>query len=401
MPASPTSKTLLSQFTPCAVVDRSKLAHNIARLNTALAPFDVDLRPHVKTTKSPDISRQLIDGHSGAITVSTLAEAEYFFSQGFSDILYAVGIAPGKLPRVAALLERGADLKVILDSAVMADQLADWGDRHRCAVPVLLEVNSDDHRAGIDPGDAELIDAATRLAQSNGADFRGVMTHAGGSYHCTSPEQIAAMAKQERDAIVQCVDELSAAGIPCPIVSVGSTPTALFATNLDGVTEVRAGVYPFFDLVMAGLGCCSVDNVALSVLTTVIGHKPRLNTVITDAGGLALSKDRGTSNQAIDCQYGLVCEAASGQLIDNVVVASVNQEHGLISTRDESPIDFAAFPIGSQLRILPNHSCMTAAAYSEYIVVDGKNPDVTDIWPRCGGWQRIGQDRGFSARKSP
>ena len=185
---------------------------------------------------------------------------------------------------------------------------------------------------------------------------------------------------------MQCADEIRAAGVECPIVSVGSTPTALFATDLSGVTEVRAGVYPFFDLVQAGLGCCEPEDIALSVLTTVIGHKPRLNTILTDAGGLALSKDRGTSSQAIDWKYGVVCEAGSGEIIDGLVVQSVNQEHGLLATTDGSPLDFDRYPIGTQLRILPNHACMTAAAYSEYVVVDGSAPVIADKWPRCGGW---------------
>ncbi|MEM6513137.1 MAG: alanine racemase [Pseudomonadota bacterium] len=388
MLATQHNSSLLNQFTPCAVVDRSKLSRNIARLNAALAPFPVDLRPHVKTTKSPALSRLLTEGHSGAITVSTLAEAEYFIAAGFTDILYAVGISPGKLPQVAALLERGAAIKVILDSAVMAELVADWGEQHQRRIPVLIEINADDHRAGIDPGDAELIETATRLHQSPGTEFMGVMTHAGASYACKRVADIRAMAQRERDATVQCADEIRAAGIECRIVSVGSTPTALFATDLAGVTEVRAGVYPFFDLVMAGLGCCEADDIALSVLTTVIGHKPRLNTLITDAGGLALSKDRGTAEQATDCKYGLICEAATGRRIDKLRVASVNQEHGLVSTADGSPLDMSRFPIGSLLRVLPNHACMTAAAYSDYIVVDGENPNVVDTWPRCGGWQQ-------------
>ena len=383
-------RDLRSEFTPCAVVDRTKLANNIARLNASLARFDVDLRPHVKTAKSVDITRLLTAGHSGAITVSTLTEAEYFADAGFTDILYAVGIVPGKLPRVAALLDRGIDLKVVLDGPATARLVADWGTAHQQTIPVMIEINSDDHRAGIDPGDPELVETASILHASDGTAFVGVMTHAGASYDCDTVEQIQAMAQQERDAAVQCANEIRKAGVDCPKVSVGSTPTALFATDLDGVTEVRAGVYPFFDLVQAGLGCCERSDIALSVLTSVIGHKPRLNTLLTDAGGLALSKDRGTSSQAVDQKYGLVCDAATGEIIDNLVVQSVNQEHGMLSTIDGSPLDFERYPVGTQLRVLPNHSCMTAAAYTEYVVVNGASPLVTDTWPRCGGWEPVG-----------
>ena len=79
----------------------------------------------------------------------------------------------------------------------------------------------------------------------------GVMTHAGSSYELDTPEALAALAEQERAGCVRAAERLRAAGLPCPVVSVGSTPTALSAAHLDGVTEVRAGVYVFFDLVMA------------------------------------------------------------------------------------------------------------------------------------------------------
>lgn len=386
MPDSTDPRTLADCFTPCAVVDREKLEANIVRMNARLADFEVDLRPHVKTSKSVEIAKRLTAGHSGAITVSTLTEAEHFADAAFTDILYAVGIVPSKLPRVAGLLARGVNLQVVMDSAETARLVAEWGRRNNRRIPALLEINSDDHRAGLDPDDPEILAAATILHTAEGTIFRGVMTHAGASYDCDSVEAIRQLARQERNAAVAAADAIRAEGIPCDIVSVGSTPTALFATCLDGVTEVRAGVYAFFDLFQAGLGCCRPEDIALSVLTSIIGHKQSLNTVLTDAGGLALSKDRGTANQSVDRKYGLVCAADTGEIIENLLVASVNQEHGILSTADGSPLPFDRLPIGSQLRILPNHACMTAAAYDRYAVVDGIGPRVVGHWPRCGGW---------------
>jgi D-serine deaminase-like pyridoxal phosphate-dependent protein len=99
------------------------------------------------------------------------------------------------------------------------------------------------------------------------------MTHAGSSYDLNTPQALEAMAEQERSLCVLAATRLRAASLPCPVVSVGSTPTALSATQLEGVTEVRAGVYVMFDLVMANVGVCSPDHIALSILTTVIGHQ--------------------------------------------------------------------------------------------------------------------------------
>jgi D-serine deaminase-like pyridoxal phosphate-dependent protein len=194
-----------------------------------------------------------------------------------------------------------------------------------------------------------------------------------------------AIAAQERDRCVRAAQRLREAGLPCPIVSVGSTPTALSAQHLGGVTEVRAGVYVLFDLFMAGVGVCTVDDVALSVLTTVIGHQPEKGWVIVDAGWMAMSRDRGTQQQHVDQGYGLVC-GIDGVPLDDYLMTAANQEHGIIERRDRVPdpdVD-SRFPIGTLLRILPNHACATGAQYSQYNVVaaDGS----LQAWPRFSGW---------------
>jgi D-serine deaminase-like pyridoxal phosphate-dependent protein len=165
---------------------------------------------------------------------------------------------------------------------------------------------------------------------------------------------------------------------------VGSTPTALFARDLTGVTEVRAGVHMLMDLVMAGIGVCEVDDIAISVLATVTGHQEEKGWVITDAGWMALSRDRGTATQAMDQGYGLVCDER-GQVIDGVVVRAANQEHGILAARPgAAPLAAAQFPLGRRLRILPNHACATAAQFGVYHVVTSEG--VVAEWPRFGGW---------------
>jgi D-serine deaminase-like pyridoxal phosphate-dependent protein len=210
------------------------------------------------------------------------------------------------------------------------------------------------------------------------------MTHAGDSYNCGGIEEIRAMAERERAAVIACAKALDAAALPCDIVSVGSTPTATYAERMDGVTEVRAGVYMFFDLFQAGLGVCEVDDIALSVLTSVIGHQADRNWIITDAGWMALSRDRGTAKQRVDQGYGVVCDLG-GRPIDDLIVADTNQEHGIIADRNGKAIDLSRFPVGTLLRILPNHACATAAQHPQYHVIAGE-PVVEATWPRFSGW---------------
>jgi D-serine deaminase-like pyridoxal phosphate-dependent protein len=340
----------------------------------------VNLRPHVKTAKCAEVVRLALQGQAGGITVSTLKEAEQFLAHGITDILYAVGIAPNKLDHVAALRTRGADITILLDNIATAVRVAEKGRALGVAFPALIEVDSDGHRSGVQPGDAGLIEIGRAL----GANLRGVMTHAGDSYNCQSADAIRAMAERERAAVVRCAEELRRAGLHCPVVSVGSTPTATYAENLDGVTEVRAGVYMFFDLVMAGLQVCRVEDIALSVLATVIGHQPQKNWIIIDAGWMAMSRDRGTAKQCVDQGYGVVCDI-SGAPLGDLIVADTNQEHGIVASRSGAAVDPSLYPVGSQLRILPNHACATGAQHSAYQVVSG-GVEIEAVWPRFSGW---------------
>lgn len=364
--------------TPRLVLDAGRMEANVARLKAHLATLGTRLRPHVKTCKSIEVARALMETPAGPITVSTLKEAEQFLAHGVTDILYAVGIAPGKLDHVLALRSRGADLCVVVDNVEAAAAVA----ARKAGIPALIEIDCDGHRAGVKPGDPVLLDIARALAV--GGEPRGVMTHAGDSYNCRSTAAIVAMAEKERGAVVGSAAALRSAGFAAPVVSVGSTPTATFARSLEGVTEVRAGVFVFHDLVMAGLGVCRVDDIALSVLATVIGHQREKGWIITDGGWMALSRDRGTAKQAVDQGYGLVC-GEDGQAIGDLIVADANQEHGIVGRRGGAPLDLSRYPVGTRLRILPNHACATAAQHDAYHVVRN-GTGIEARWPRFGGW---------------
>ncbi len=366
--------------TPSLLLDLDRAERNQSRLSEHLRTLGVPLRPHVKTSKCVPLIKLAMRGQAGGVTVSTLREAAACFDAGITDILYAVGISPQKLDDVAALRARGAHLTVILDSLEAARAVAAHRARTGEGIPTLIEIDSDGHRAGVLPQSELLLAVATAL----GPDLRGVMTHAGESYHCVSAESKRAMAEQERDAVVGAAMRLRLAGHRCSVVSVGSTPTALFAEDLQGVTEVRAGVYIFMDLVMAGLGVCAVDDIAISVLVTVIGHQAEKGWVLTDGGWMALSRDRGTSAQEVDQGYGVVCDV-NGRVMPGLVMSGANQEHGIISRPDGLAWDVHALPVGSRLRILPNHACATAAQHEGYHVLLGGEP-TGEYWARFNGF---------------
>lgn len=354
---------------PALLLDRAKLENNLDRMRARTEALGVRLRPHLKTAKSIDIARLAV-GTGGPIAVSTLAEAKYFSDHGFGDLLYAVGVSPSKLDVVAALRSRGCDLQVVVDSLEIAELVADEQD-----ASVWIEIDSDGRRAGVPPDDESTL---IRIAETLGETLVGVMTHCGGSYSAGDDLERLGFARMERDAVVSAASTIRDAGLECREVSVGSTPTMTIADDLTGVTEARPGVYMFMDLFQAGLGACAIDDIAISVRATVIGR--RRDGAVIDAGALALSLDRSTACQEIDMGFGLVCDP-DGHPIDDLIVQRVSQEHGVVVSRSEGPVDL---PLGSTVRVLPNHACITAASHDCYhVVVDGS---VVDRWGRCNGW---------------
>lgn len=382
--ASRPALVLAALDTPTALVDLERLARNIAAMQARAARLGVALRPHAKTSKAVDVvARQIAAGATG-ITVSTMKEAERFFAAGIRDILYAVGIAPNRFARAAALVRAGCDLKLVTDSVEMAQALGRFASTEGLTLPLLIEVDSDGHRAGIAPTSARLLELGRVIHDEAGLTLAGVLTHAGESYSCNEPVGLLAMAVQERDACVTAATRLRTVGLPCPIVSVGSTPTACAAEDLGGITDIRAGVYVFFDLVMANIGVCGLDDIALSVLTTVIGHQPEKGWAIVDAGWMAMSRDRGTAGQAIDYGYGQVCDL-DGTPIDGAKMIKANQEHGIVTSAGAAPASITErLPVGTVLRILPNHACATGAQHDHYQTVIGRQ--VGAVWPRFSGW---------------
>lgn len=373
--------------TPCLVLDRAKLVRNIRRMAEAAERNGVMLRPHLKTAKSIDVARLVLEGQKGGIAVSTLKEAQYFAANGIQDIQYAAGIVPDKLERVAAIQSTGARITLITDSVEVARAIAAKGTELGSEFHVQVEIDCGEGRSGVFPEGPELVEIATVIDQASHANFAGVMTHAGHSYSCRTIVEVEEVAEAERAAAVNAAERIRELGIVCPNVSVGSTPTALYARSLEGVTEIRPGVYMFGDMFQAQINSCEVSDLAVSVIAEVSSHHEPLNRLLVDAGALALSKDRSTKHLPNDVGFGMVADIDGNPFVPQMQVARVYQEHGQIALPSGRSVD--DLPIGTRLRIYPNHVCMTAAMYEQYLVVDSENGDGREViatWPRINGW---------------
>ena len=370
--------------TPCLLLDRDVLYRNIHRMAARALALGVALRPHLKTPKSASVADLLQNAGARGFTVSTLHEAEYFFAAGFDDLLCAVPADGAKARRAVAMLRVGKHLSLMIDSLEAARQLHRVAVESGVIIPLWIEIDVDHYRTGISPASDGFAQLLTLVGANDGLSLAGIMSYAGASYGCDGAAATADLSERHRQALLNAADQTVRAGLARPRLSFGSTPAVLHARTLAGVDEVRCGIYAFQDLFQAGIGACNISDIALSVLATVIGHNPSLNRFVIDAGGLALSKDRSTQDRPFDAGYGLVCDAASGKPLGDLQVTGVSQELGLVSSPSGAPLNFAELPIGSRVRVLPNHSDMTAAAYEQYHVISEHQAPA--IWRRTNGW---------------
>lgn len=365
--------------TPCALVDLDRFEANCAAMTDKAHRCGVTLRPHVKTHKTIEGGRIQTHGNFGGIAVSTLAEARAFADAGFRDITYAVPVAPQRLPEVVELNARVGRVSVLIDHIVVLQAVDEIAASNSIRLPVWLKLDCGLHRAGVDPESDAAVEIACHLARSPHVDFRGILTHAGQSYGATTSHEVVDVARLEVARSRRFAARLADSAVEGVRISVGSTPTMIAADSLDGVDEIRPGNYAFFDAFQAAIGSCTVDEIAFSVLTTVVSAFPEQQRAVVDAGALALSKDPGPVHVAPDCGFGLVADVEDQQPLTGLRLTSLSQEHGVV----EGP-GTAALQPGVRLRILANHSCLAAACFDRYAVVRGV--EVHDEWRPVRGW---------------
>jgi D-serine deaminase-like pyridoxal phosphate-dependent protein len=361
--------------TPSLVLDVARVERNAERMAARVREMGAHLRPHVKTHKCVEVARLQTAGFDGRITVSTLAEGLAFAEAGFSDITYAVPIDPGKFARAADLARRAGRLALVTDDAEIPEALDRAAEREGVTFDVFLKIDCGYHRCGVEPDDPRAIDIPRRLTDAAHLRFAGILTHAGHSYHAGSWDEVREIARRERDVMVEHAARLRAEGVEVPVVSVGSTPTISAVDHLDGVDEARPGNYIFFDEFQASLGSCAPEDCALSVLAAVVHRDRARRRVVVDAGAIALSKDTGAGRG-----FGRVVTLDGEDT--GCRVASLSQEHGEVDVPDDAAFD--RLKVGARVRVVANHSCLTAAQYPFYNVLDGDR--VVDRWAIHRGW---------------
>ncbi|HWZ42292.1 MAG TPA: alanine racemase [Candidatus Saccharimonadales bacterium] len=365
--------------TPAFLVEEAVVQQNCAIMREKARNSGVGFRPHVKTHKTVEIARMQLGPEGGPITVSTLAEAEFFAAHGFDDITYAVPLSPDKLGRAAALASRIQRMNVLIDSFAVLRAMEEFAALHGHVFHVFLKVDCGYHRAGVDPESEEGMRLALALAGSQAVRLEGLLTHAGHSYYARGIQEVLQVGREETSVLTRFRDRLAAQGVTGLLRSTGSTPTTSAPERLSGTDEIRPGNYTFYDAFQSGIGVCRLSQCAVSVLSTVIGSYPQHGHLLVDAGALALSKDAGPDHIDSNCGFGVVCDLSLNRLPLNI--KGLSQEHGKI---EGAPEAIARFPIGTRMRIIPNHSCLTAALFPHYQVV--RNGMAAAQWEPVRGW---------------
>ena len=361
-----TAVHLSELLTPAVLIDRGRARANIARMQAAASARAIRLRPHAKTHKSPVVGRWQLEAGAVGICCAKLGEAEVFAEAGFTDIRLPYPLNPSNAARVVALLDRGVQLSFIVDHPAVARGWSEAMRAVRREVDVLVKVDVGFHRCGIDPHAPGAAAFVCEVARLQGLRLRGLLSHAGHSYHATSAAEIEGIARDEALALGRLASAVRAEGIAVEEISVGATPTARFSVHQEGITELRPGNYVYFDRTQVALGAATLADCALTVLATVV-TKPAPDRLILDCGSKTLAADaaRGAGHPQ---GYGVVCRDLTVTAPDPaLLIERLSEEHATVKVTGGTALE-----PGDRVRVLPNHSCVVSNLVDQAWLVEGE-----------------------------
>jgi len=354
--------------TPCLLIDDRRLHRNIVNMQEKATGNDVRLRPHTKTHKSIAIARQQARQGAEGITVAKVGEAETFVEAGFDDVRIAYPVVGAdKHERLLALMDR-AHISFCVDTRAGAEGASAIYDAHDQTAEVLMEIDVGHGRCGVPWDDeAAAVHLAQHVAALPGLRLAGILTHAGQAYHGPrdgeSPEEaLQRAATHERDRMLHIAAALHDAAVPGATpddltISVGSTPSMCAFQNVTQggfrITEIRPGNYVFFDATQVGLSAATLDDCALTVLTTVVSKRD-------DEDGTRLYLDAGkkvttTDTGACTTGYGILLRDASARTpLADATITGMSEEHGWVRITGDPSLQ-----VGDRVQFVPNHACVT------------------------------------------
>ena len=346
--------------TPALIVDVDVLTRNLLRLQGASEAAGLQVRPHIKAHKTPQIAQMQVRAGAVGVTAAKIGEAEVMADAGIEDIFIAnILIGESKMRRLVALARRVPKLSVAVDSLAGARQLSAAFAAAGMTLEVMIEIDNGAGRCGVIP--AQAVAFAREVAPLPAVRIVGIMAYAAKSYQCQTEEERRAYCGEEGASVAAIAAELRAAGFDMQRLSGGSTPTAGRYAPGCGLTEIRCGTYCLNDYNQVDLGTCAVADVAATVLATVISH-PAPDRVIIDAGTKAFDQQVGKLTEG----YGVLLDPLGARVV------KINDEHGYLDAAA------AGLKIGDKVRVIPPRICTCLNLYDEMVIV--QDGIVRDVW---------------------
>lgn len=351
--------------TPTLLLDEQKARTNLERMAEKARNHDLVLKPHFKTHQSLAVGRWFKDYGIEQITVSSVKMAEYFASDGWTDITIAFPVNPGEINRINTLAEKITVSVLISDPNILSPLCAEL----TYSVQAYIEIDTGSGRTGFDPEETRVIrNILKQIDQAAYLDFKGFYSHPGHSYSARSKKQILGI---QQNAITQMrqLKSLYNNNYPDLLCCIGDTPCCSVGESWKDIDELSPGNFIFYDLMQVLIGSCQHSDIAVALACPVVAIYPKRNTIIVHAGGIHLSKDRLEQNgQSV---FGKVVRLNENkkwnQPVENTVVKSLSQEHGIINGTNSL---CRSVKLGDIVGILPVHSCMTADTMKSYRICE-------------------------------
>lgn len=366
-------QSVLDLETPHILLDQDRLQSNIQLIQDIGNTRGVNVRPHIKTHKCLELARQQIDAGAVGITSSKADEALVFINNGIRSVTVAYPlVVDAKLDRlIAAARTNDTDLRLIVDSAAGVDAIAKVAGRHEKDISIFLKIDVGLHRCGLTEDDPGLVGLVQRILGAPNLNFVGLLSHAGHTYGADDADAARKIAREECEIMMRVRKKLESNGIEVSEVSVGSTPGTLASDSYDGITEIRPGNYVFMDRMPLRLKVIEINQIALSVLATVVSKNS--DYFIIDSGSKTLSSDQGAHGMPGMEGFGLAYPADRFEDANcEMIVTRLSEEHGVVIRGDFD------LEIGSKVRVVPNHSCVVANLLDTYAVLKGG--EIIDQW---------------------
>lgn len=350
---------------PTLVVDIKRVTANVERMRLKLEQSKVIFRPHFKTHQSLAIANLFRERGIDKCAVSSVGMAQYFADDGWNDIIIAF---PANVLEAEEmdLLAQKIRLQIIVDSVEKVNVLS---KTIKADINLAIEIDTGYKRSGISDREIgkieQIIDAIDAVTNFN---FVGFLSHTGNTYTQRTPEEIVSTFENARESLVSLKSKFIQKHSKI-VLSMGDTPAASLAENLEGIDEMRPGNFVFYDVMQFGLKSCEFEDIATAVYCPIVAIYPEKNQVIVYGGGVHLSKESAAWNGRLI--YGLVSKPNKtdfGNAISDAFVESLSQEHGTVSM---PAVEISKLKLGDILAIYPIHSCMTVDLNSVLLDLDG------------------------------